>query len=492
MTILIENCTLLDSDAAWGCRLGQSILIEGDSIKSISGERPAQPVDRVIDGSQLLAIPGLVNAHTHSPENFTRATSERLPLEPWLVHLFGMSGTFSPRDHYLTAMVGIIEMLKTGCTAVLDHLSMPPKPSLEAMDGAMEAYRDSGIRAGVAPLIRDAFFDIELGERRGHNTLSTFYARTNDNMPPISEQMAMMDAFFAKWHNQSGGRLRCYTGPSGVQWSSVEFLHACLDTARKHGGGMHIHLLESRVQDVTIREKYGKTAVALMYDEGVLGSDVSLPHSVWLTDKDIERIADAGAVPVHNPAANTKLGSGLSPIRKLLDASVVPGLGADGAQSADHQIMFGMISLAALIHNMTYPEPDKWISSREAVRMATEGGAAVLMLSDRLGKLEPGYLADITLLDLRSPHLTPFNDAYHHLAFTEPGSSVHTVIINGELVVDAGVITTFDEAAILEEVREATRSRPHRQPIPPEVKSAMERFLQFQQDIVHNIPFTQD
>lgn len=492
MTILIENCSLLDMDAHWGVRSKQHILIDGDTIKSITPDRPALADGRIIDGSHLLAIPGLINAHTHSPENFTRATSDRLPLEPWLVHLFGMSGSFSKRDHYLVAMLGVIEMLKTGCTAVIDHLSMPPKPSLDAMDGAMEAYRDSGIRAGVAPLVRDNFFDVELGQRRGYQTAETFYARTNDNMPPIPEQMALMDAFFGKWHNQAGGRLRCYTGPSGVQWASVEFLHACLETARKHGGGMHTHLLESRVQDVTIREKYGKTAVALMYDEGALGSDVSLPHSVWLTDKDIQRIADSGAVPVHNPSANLKLGSGLSPIRKLLDAGVVPALGADGAQSSDHQVMFGILHLAALIHNLSYLEPEKWISSREAVRMATEGGAAALMLSGRLGKLAPGYLADITLLDLRSPHLTPFNDAYHHLAFTEPGSSTHTVIINGDIVVDAGVITTFDEAAILEEIREATRHRQHRQPIPAEVQLAIERFLRFQQDIVHNIPFEQD
>jgi cytosine/adenosine deaminase-related metal-dependent hydrolase len=492
MSILIENCSVLDLTAHFGVRRGQHIAIEGDSITSIGSQRPQQPFDRVLDGSMLLAIPGLINAHTHSPENFTRATSDRLPLEPWLAHLFGMSGLFDKRDHYLTAMIGVIEMLKTGCTAVLDHLSMPPAPNFDAMDGAMEAYRDSGIRAGVAPLLRDQFYDIDLGQARGFRTMETFYARFNENMPTIADMMTMMETFFECWHNQADGRLRCWIGPSGVQWASVEFMQACLETARKCGGGMHMHLLETRAQDVTMREMYGKTAVAMLADEGLLGSDVTLPHSVWVTDKDIQRIADAGAVPIHNPSANLKLGSGLSPIRKMLDAGIIPALGADGAQSSDHQVMFGILHLAALIHNVTFPEPDKWISSREAVQMATEGGAAALMLSGRLGKLEPGYLADITLLDLRSPHLTPLNDAYHHLAFTEPGSSVHTVIINGDIVVDDGVITTFDEAAILEEVREVTKDRPHRQAIPDEVKVAMERFLAFQQDVVQNTPFEQD
>ncbi len=115
-----------------------------------------------------------------------------------------------------------------------------------------------------------------------------------------------------------------------------------------------------------------------------------------------------------------------------------------------------------------------------------------MMQPGRLGKLAPGYLADITMLDLRSAHLTPFNDGYFHLAFTEPGSSTHTAIINGKIVVDAGVITTFDETAILQEVREATRDRPHRRPIPEDVRLAMERFMAYQQDILHNTRFEQD
>lgn len=492
MSILIENCSILDPDAYFGTQTGHYILIEGNTITSVTAQRPPQSADRVIDGAMLLAIPGLVNAHTHSPENFTRATSDRLPLEPWLAHLFGMSGTFTERDHYLAAMLGVIEMLRTGCTAVIDHLSMPPAPNHAAMNGAMTAYRDSGIRAGVAPLIRDEFYDVDYGHELGHRTLDTFYAGMNDGMPPIAEQMTLMTEFFERWHNTANGRLRCWVGPSGVQWASVEFMQACLETARRFGGGMHMHLLESRVQDITMRHKYGKTAVALLADEGLLAPDVTLPHSVWLTDRDVERITEAGAVPVHNPSANLKLGSGLSPIRKLLDAGTLPALGADGAQSSDHQVMFRIIHLAAMVHNLTYPEPEKWVSAREAVRMATEGGAAALMLRDRLGRIAPGYIADITLLDLHSPHLTPFNDAYYHLAFTEPGSSVHTVIIDGTAVVDDGVITTFDEAAILAEVREATRDRPHRQPIPPEVRFAMERFLAFQQDIVHHTTFEQD
>jgi cytosine/adenosine deaminase-related metal-dependent hydrolase len=154
--------------------------------------------------------------------------------------------------------------------------------------------------------------------------------------------------------------------------------------------------------------------------------------------------------------------------------------------------MFGHLHLAALIHNLSYTDPSKWMASREVVRMATEGGAAALMLKGKLGRLAPGYLADITLLDLRSPSLTPLNDAFHHLAYTELGHSVHTVIIDGKLVMEAGRILTFDEAAILREVREASRTRMHRRPFPKEWQVAVDRQLAYQQDIMANTVFSDE
>jgi guanine deaminase len=487
-TLLIEGCAVLDEAAPWGHHPNRHIAVAGSTIVGVSEERPPGPFGRVIDGRHFLAIPGLVNAHTHSTENYARATDERLPLEPWLVHTIWALDGLSERDAYLAAMVGVIEMLLSGTTSVIDHLGVGPAGGVGHLGAAMQAYRDSGIRAGIAPLIRQSFLDAEDGQARGHGTAETVLSRgprrTDD------EWVELMEEFFRLWHNAEGGRLRCWTGPSGVQWATPEFLHRCLDLSRRHGAGLHMHLMESRVQDHVIRTKYGRTAVALLESEGLLGPDVSLPHSIWLTDRDVGRIARAGAVPVHNPAANLRLGSGLAPIRKFLEAGVTPGLGADGSKSSDHQNMFAHLHLAALIHNAGNPVPDTWIATREAFRMATAGGAAALLLPGRLGRLKPGYLADITLLDLRSPSLTPFNDAFHHLAFTELGRSVDTVIVDGRPVVEGGRIVTFDAAAILEEVRAATRERVHRRPFPREWREARDRFMAYQQDIATGSVFS--
>ena len=320
MKLLIADCAVLDADAPWGHRAGQHVVITGNRIASVGPERPGETFDRVIDGRRRLVIPGLVNAHTHSPENYTRATDDRLPLEPWLVNLVWAADKFSPRDHYLAAMLGVIEMLRSGTTGVIDHLSFAPAPSLDAIDGAMSAYRDSGIRAGVAPMFSNIGLDTADSQARGHGTADSVFARRHEKQggEVIFE---MMEEFFRRWHGADGGRLRGWAGPSGVQWVSLDWLHRCHDLARRHDGGIHMHLMETRVQDHVCRAEFGgETAVARLTREGLLNADVSLPHSIWLTERDVDDLAATGAVPVHNPAANLRLGSGLAPIHRMLAA----------------------------------------------------------------------------------------------------------------------------------------------------------------------------
>lgn len=490
MKILIEGCCLLDHTAEGGYRSGINILIDGARIAAVSSEPIVDAADIVIDGFDRLAMPGLVNAHTHSPENLFKATNDRLPFEPWLIHSIWMMDGMSPRDHYLSAMLGVIEMLRSGTTAVMDHVGIPPGDSLASLGAVMQAYCDSGMRAGVAPLFRQVPNDLVDAAEHGF-ALGDMLPATLPPGPSTAEYLALLAQFFADWHESEGGRLRCHVGPSGVQWFSPELLHSYLDLAKSFGSGMHMHLMETRVQDHVARKLHGKTAVAMLAAEGLLGPNVSLPHSVWITDEDIRRIAEAGAVPVHNPAANLRLGSGLSPIRAMFDAGIVPGLGADGSKSSDHQNMFGHLHLAALIHNIGDANPSRWLASREVVRMATEGGAAVLLRRGELGRIEPGYLADITLLDLASTGMAPLNDAFHHLAYSELGGAVRTVIIDGTIVMEEGQILTFDADAIIAEAREAMAARNQQRTPPPEWQAAIDAHLAYQQHIVRTTRFEQ-
>ncbi len=486
MSLLIQDCALLDATAPAGVRDHCTLLIEGSRIARIESAPLVVPAGaRVIDGRDLLAMPGLVNAHTHSPENLLRASTEAMPLEPWLVALYGISGTFSERDIYLNVMLGAIEMLRSGVTSVIDHLWCPGPMTAGYLDTAMRAYAESGMRAAVAPIFGDHPYEQTLAEQMGISLLDTAYIQRSFPVSPLSEMMDMFEAWIKRWHGLYDGRLRCFVGPGGAQWCSADLLHAAADLARRYETGLHMHLLETHVQDIGARQHFEMSALQWLAKEGILQPNMSLPHSVWIyDDADLHALAASGACVVHNPAANLKLGSGLAPIRRMRDLGIPVALGCDGAVSSDNQVIFETMRLAALIHTLTDADPARWLQAHEVVEMATIGGAAALVLPGQVGALHPGYLADITLLDRRSPHLLPLNNLHRHLTFCETGSSVHTVIVNGEVAVEAGRIVAFDADSILNEIYETMHQRQWQQPVMPEIQQAMELFSRWRQAVL--------
>ncbi len=486
MSLLLQDCALIDAASPAGVREHCSLLIEGGHIARIeAAPLTAPPETRVIDGRGLLAMPGLINAHTHSPENLLRATTEPMPLEPWLVALYGISSTFSERDIYLNVMLGAIEMLRSGVTSVIDHLWCPGPITPTYMDVATQAHADSGMRVAVAPICGDHPYEQKLADPLGMVLTETTYMQRVYDLLPVPELMDMFEAWIKRWHNTHDGRVRCFVGPGGAQWCSAELLHATADLARRYETGLHMHLLETQVQDIGGQRHFGMPAVQWLAKEGIMKSNMSLPHSVWIyTEDDLQTLAETGACVVHTIAANLKLGSGLAPIRRMRDLGIPVALGCDGAASNDNQVVFETMRLAALAHTSSDRDPTRWLQAHEIVDMATVGGAAALVLPSQVGALQPGYLADITLLDRRSPHLLPLNNIYRHLAFCETGRSVHTVIVNGEVVVDNGRITAFDADSILDEIYETIRERQWQQPIAPDVQQAMDLFSQWRQAVL--------
>lgn len=483
MSILITGCAVLDDTQPDGYAAGQNILIEGNKISRITPSAISEKaVDRVVDGKNRLAIPGLINAHTHSPENFPKATKERIPLELWLLDLF-LIGGFSPREIYLATMLGAMEMLKTGTTAVLDHLWMGDGLTPEGLDAAMQAYADSGMRGGVAPLIEDND-QVMKAAVSAHPALSPLL-EGNEHAMGAGEYVELLDWFFRKWHQAEDGRLLCFAGPSGFQWCSDELLQGSLDVARRHGGGWHMHLVETKLQAMVCFDLYGKSATAAMKERGLLGPEVSLAHCVWLDDADLDVLADTDSRVVHNPASNLRIGSGFSPVIEMLERGIKVALGTDGSASSDNQIMFDAMKLAGLIHNLRSTDHHRWPSSRNIVRMATSNGAAALGMEDELGELRPGKLADIVLLDTTALLFTPFNDAFRHLSYAENGSSVHTVIVDGRVVLEDGRVLTADERSIAEEAREAWGRMGSELPaLRQKAEPLVREFEQYQQEMI--------
>ena len=227
----------------------------------------------------------------------------------------------------------------------------------------------------------------------------------------------------------------------------------CAELADRHDLGIHTHLLESRVQAEIAEEKYGCSMVRHLADLGVLNRRWSFAHTVWVGDDDIELLARSGAVVVHNPESNMKIGAGTAPVPAMKAGGVRLALGTDGAGTNDNLIMHDALRLAAMLHRPQAARRRDWLTARDVLAMATAGGAAALLADDDIGAIEAGRRADLVLYRLDAPWWVPVNDVMNQLVFAENGSSVDTVMVDGRVLVEGGRITAFDADAILAEAK---------------------------------------
>jgi 5-methylthioadenosine/S-adenosylhomocysteine deaminase len=216
-------------------------------------------------------------------------------------------------------------------------------------------------------------------------------------------------------------------------------------------------MLETKVQRALATEQprfAGRSLVEYTADHNLLSERMNIIHSIWVTDDDLQLIANAGSVIVLNPISNLRLGSGVAPFRKMRDLGITTALGTDEAPCDDSVNLWGVVKMTGLIHNVTGLDFAQWPTAIEVLDSLWRGGAAAMLRSDDLGSVRVGQLADLTLLDLHSVVFTPLNDLRRQLVFCEAGSSVRLTMVGGRIVYDHGVLTTIDERALLAETRE--------------------------------------
>jgi len=255
-----------------------------------------------------------------------------------------------------------------------------------------------------------------------------------------------------RW-NGFQGRFSVALGPSAPQRCSEDLLRQLSVLAEEHQLPIHTHLLETHIQAELSRRHPSRSFVRYLDALGLLGPRTTVAHAIWLSDDDIRLLGDSGCCVVHNPVCNLCLGSGVMPFARLADAGVRFALGLDGASSAGRLSMFEVIKTTALLHTATTPDYTRWPTPQQVLQMATQGGAASIGQDNKLGTLLPGKLADIILIDLNTLAFMPRNNLLNQLVYSEDGSSVDTVIINGKIVLQDHHLTTLNEAAILAEFR---------------------------------------
>ena len=419
MAILIKNIGLYKDGKVVE---NQNISIEGKYIKEFPAAPKEEEYTEIIDGKGMMAMPGLVNTHTHVAMTLFRSYADDMELMDWLQNKIWPAEEHLDDDIvYWGSTLAFAEMIRGGTTAFCDMYMF--------MDSCAQAADKAGIRGNLA---------------RG-------LAGVSPNAQSALEQNIEL---FHKWNGAGDGRFKVMLGPHAPYTCPSAYIVQVRDAAMKHGIPIHIHLSETKGEVETCLEKHGKTPIALMNDLGLFDLPTLAAHCVHVTDDDIAIMKEKHVCVAHNPGSNLKLASGIAPVTKMRKAGVTVGLGTDGASSNNKLDMFAEMRLAALIHKANEYDPFA-ITAAEAMEMGTVEGAKCLGY-DNLGKLEEGALADIILVDRSGFHWQPRFDSVSLAVYAGNSMDVDTVLINGKTVMRHKELLTIDVEKMQAEVARVT------------------------------------
>lgn len=397
------------------------LYVEGNRIVSIDEEPKGFQAEKIIEGKDRLAIPGLINCHTHSYMSFMRNVADDLSFMDWLF------GTIDPieqkmtdEDTYWGACLAIIEMMKSGTTCFND-MQMN-------IHQTTRAVKESGMRAVICRGL------VGSGDDEGG-------------------QMRLRQAFEERDAAKDCDRLSFMLGPHAPYTCDEGYMRIVSEEAKKNHMRIHVHLSESESEIQQIKEKYGCSPIEMAERNGLFNVPAIAAHCVQITESDMEILKAKGVSVVTNPASNMKLGNGFAPVPEMLEKGINVCIGTDGAASNNSLNLFHEMSLLALIHKGVKRTP-QCISAAQNFRIATINGAKALGLSEEIGSLEVGKKADIAILNLNTPSLTPRNNLLAGLSYSANGSEVETVIIDGKITMENRRVLTMDEEVVYEKVNE--------------------------------------
>ena len=457
----------------------KDILLDNGKIAAIepsgSISIPFEDVHEVIDSQEKMILPGFVNAHAHSSEHWVRGLIKPLPLELWLLQLVqheprGMKGWYGENSFAetpswsigLSALHAGVEAMLSGCTAIMDHLYVR---NLEDIEQAVKAYKALGIRAFIAPMLDDDsvmyanYIPLVPDAKERNEGLcgsacpfalgkdGKFRTEPAPRDPEKTKSvMCLWEEAVNKFHDPENG-IEIAIGPVTLNSCSPELLRGAADLRRKYNLCGHTHLLETRAEALMAKLCFPSgSAVKHLRETGFLDlRGTSCAHSVWLTDEELEIMAESGAVCVHNPLSNVRLGSGVMPVQRALELGVTIAVGCDGACSSDGQDMLEALKLATTLSTVGTPEYRNWLPPQKvALTLGAKNGYAAVGMRGLAGEIQVGMAADLTLWDLTSLALLPRTDPLSLLVLgsrtqaPHAGSTLHTAWVRGRKVVSEG------------------------------------------------------
>jgi 5-methylthioadenosine/S-adenosylhomocysteine deaminase len=420
--ILIDGCTVLPMDSKRVIKNG-ALAIRDEKIVFVGKSSNASGIkaETLIDGHGKVALPGLVNCHTHVPMTLFRGLAEDQPLERWLKEkIWPLEAKLKPDDIYAGALLGCFEMIKSGTTCFADMYFYE--------DMVAKAVVESGLRGVLAEGIIEAG-NSELGEKT--------FSRSVD--------------FVKNFDGYASGRVKAMLGPHAAYSCSRELLLRIRKKASSLNVGVHLHLAESKAM---LEGAQSLSEVAFLDKLGFFDGPTLAAHCVNLSKSDMQTLSMRGVNVVHVPVANMKLGLGAAKVKNLTSLGVNVCLGTDGPASNNTLDMFETMKVAALLQKLTYHDPTV-LSAYEVLKMATINGAKALRIADAVGSLEVGKKADIILIDFNKPHLKPLHNVFASIVYSARGSDVDTVIVDGKVLLEKQQVKTLGETYVIEKIEEA-------------------------------------
>ncbi len=423
--LIVTGGTVLTMDEK-GTRIADgAVVVKGKNIVE-TGERFA--IEKKYTGEKLNApnsiiMPGLVNCHTHAAMTCFRGIADDLQLEEWLNKYIFPAEAKNVNEElvYWGTLLACAEMIKSGTTTFCDMYICE--------DEAAKAAAEAGMRC----LLGEVLFDFP-----------------SPNFQTPEEGLLYSRKFIEKWNGHS--LVKPFVEPHSLYTCSFDLLRSAKALADEYATFYGTHYLETKFERDSLEAQFGMRPTDYLRDLKYLGERFLAFHCVWMDEKDIKFFADSGSKVVHNPESNMKLASGVALVPEMQQAGITVGLGTDGCASNNNLDMFQEMDMAAKIHKVMRLDPTV-MSAPSVVRMATVEGARALGMGDITGSLEAGKRADLIIIPLDKPHLTPIYNEYSHLVYTAHAADVETVIVDGRLLMRSRKLTTIDENAVMQHVR---------------------------------------